>query len=129
MNAKKKILILDDDADYTALMLPLLVNLGYIVEAENVGANAGSRARAFQPDVILLDVYWGTQNIMWWQILETLGGLREVRPRSIVGLTSKLSPRTLDEMGRRIEDELEVIHKDEVDAHGLVDRLQKMGLL
>jgi CheY-like chemotaxis protein len=54
---KRRILIVDDDADSTHLVKILLEKTGsYVVLEENDSAAAHQTARDFRPDVILLDI-------------------------------------------------------------------------
>ncbi len=54
---KRRILIVDDDADSTHLVKILLEKTGgYVVLEENDSAVAHQSARTFRPDVILLDI-------------------------------------------------------------------------
>jgi CheY-like chemotaxis protein len=54
---KRRILIVDDDADSTHLVKILLEKTGaYVVLEENDSAAAHQSARTFRPDVILLDI-------------------------------------------------------------------------
>jgi len=57
MDAKKKILVVDDEKDFTAM---IKLNLGergnYEVKTENKGADALAAARKFKPDLIFLDI-------------------------------------------------------------------------
>lgn len=54
---KRRILIVDDDAESTHLVKILLEKTGnYLVLEENDAAKAHQRARDFRPDVILLDI-------------------------------------------------------------------------
>lgn len=54
--AGKKILIVDDQADFTCSMKALLEEEGYQVLTENSGGAALATARKFKPDLILLDI-------------------------------------------------------------------------
>ncbi len=55
--AKKKILVVDDEASLTRMLRRNLEATGkYEVKEENSGAQAYASAKQFQPDVILLDV-------------------------------------------------------------------------
>jgi len=57
MDRKKRILLVDDEATITrTLKLYLEATGAYEVRAENQGAAAIQTARAFKPDLILLDV-------------------------------------------------------------------------
>ncbi|MEP6585706.1 MAG: response regulator [Candidatus Udaeobacter sp.] len=54
---KRRILIVDDDANSTHLVKILLERSGpYLVLEENDAANADQTAHSFKPDVILLDI-------------------------------------------------------------------------
>lgn len=54
---KKKILIIDDEADFTKLVKLNLERTGkYEVETENHGSSALDAAKAFNPDLIILDI-------------------------------------------------------------------------
>lgn len=55
--AKKKILIVDDEETYARMMKLVLEQTGlYEVEYESKALNAVAKARAFNPDMVLLDV-------------------------------------------------------------------------
>lgn len=55
--AKKKVLIIDDNVDFSTLVRTKLSGTGrYEVRVENDGSSGISAARAFRPDLILLDV-------------------------------------------------------------------------
>jgi len=54
---KKKILLVDDNVDFTALLKARLESTGrYEVRVENQGASGYRTAKAFGPDLVLLDV-------------------------------------------------------------------------
>lgn len=54
---KKKILIIDDEKDFTEMIKLNLEETGtYEVRTEDKGLNALSVARSFKPDLILLDI-------------------------------------------------------------------------
>lgn len=55
--AKKKILIIDDEKDFTALIKTSLESTDkYTVKAENKAVNGLTACQQFRPDLILLDV-------------------------------------------------------------------------
>lgn len=55
--SKRKILIIDDEADFTELVkLNLERSDKYIVREENLGRHAIEAIRDFRPDLVLLDV-------------------------------------------------------------------------
>src|SRR4029077_16245065 len=57
MKEKRRILVVDDDADTTHLVKVLLERTGhYLVHEENDAAKAHQSARNFSPDVILVDI-------------------------------------------------------------------------
>lgn len=51
----QRILLVDDDPQITRALATLLVRNGYIVAEENDSTKALGVARAFQPDVVILD--------------------------------------------------------------------------
>jgi DNA-binding response OmpR family regulator len=57
MDKKTKILIIDDEKSFSGLVkLSLEASGGYDVQVENQGSKGFAAARAFMPDLILLDV-------------------------------------------------------------------------
>lgn len=56
MNARRTILIIDDDPDFTAATRHLLESCGYEVRSAPDGRQGYDMARAIAPDLILLDV-------------------------------------------------------------------------
>ena len=54
--AKKKILIVDDDSEFTAELKELLSLSGYEAEAVNESIKTFEVVRVFKPDVIVLDI-------------------------------------------------------------------------
>ncbi|MDD5292593.1 MAG: response regulator [Candidatus Omnitrophica bacterium] len=56
--AKKKILIVDDEEDFTKLVkLNLEKTAKYEVKTENIGLRGLAAAKAFKPDLVLLDIF------------------------------------------------------------------------
>lgn len=53
---KNKILVIDDDPEITDIINAFLRNAGYEVRIENSSAKVVEVARAFKPDLILLDI-------------------------------------------------------------------------
>jgi len=51
-----RVLVIDDEPEITEIVETFLVESGYQVAVENSPNNAVERARAFKPDVILLDI-------------------------------------------------------------------------
>jgi DNA-binding response OmpR family regulator len=70
MNARKKILIVDDEKINLEFFEVMLSKLGFIVEEANDGVEALEKVKRFMPDLILLD------NIMpkmsGWEVTKTL---------------------------------------------------------
>jgi CheY-like chemotaxis protein len=54
--AKKKILLVDDDEDFVMMNEAVLTNLGYEVESANTAREGLEKVKAFQPDMIILDL-------------------------------------------------------------------------
>lgn len=53
---KKRVLLIDDEADFTELLKLTLSKLGYEVASENCPNRALATARNFLPDIVFLDV-------------------------------------------------------------------------
>ena len=51
-----KILVIDDEPEITEIVETFLIEAGYKVAVENTSDSAVARAKAFNPDVILLDI-------------------------------------------------------------------------
>jgi len=68
---KKKVLVVDDDADFVLAVRMVLEGEGYLVEEAANGAEGLSKMRANRPDLVLMDVmmaspldgYYTTQEI------------------------------------------------------------------
>lgn len=56
MAISRRVLIIDDDPDFCAAIGSLLESAGYEVKREGSGPDGLRTARAFQPDLIVLDV-------------------------------------------------------------------------
>lgn len=54
--SKKRILVVDDEPDFVAMMKELLVDEGYEIEVAYNGVEAINKVKSNPPDVILLDV-------------------------------------------------------------------------
>lgn len=53
----RKVLVIDDDADITAMMCLVLRSEGFNVEVTTRSEDIFQKARSYRPDVILLDVF------------------------------------------------------------------------
>jgi CheY-like chemotaxis protein len=62
MNAKKKILLVDDDADFVEMNRALLEENGYEVIAACDGAQCLEKVQEEKPDLIILDVMMATDS-------------------------------------------------------------------
>lgn len=56
MTSKHKVMVIDDEREITDIIQAFLTNAGYIVEVENSSMAAMDKAKAFKPDIILLDI-------------------------------------------------------------------------
>jgi DNA-binding response OmpR family regulator len=56
MNLKPKILLIDDEVDFTELLAANLVEFGYEVRQVNDPRKAVSVARSFHPDICVIDL-------------------------------------------------------------------------
>ena len=95
---KKRILLIDDEAAFTRVLQSYLERTGrYEVRTENRGAEALTAARAFRPDLILLDIIM--PDLDGAQVADALKADAELQHVPIVFLTA-------------------VASRDEVRAHG-----------
>ena len=62
MNAKKKVLLVDDDADFVAVNKAVLEDNGYDVITAYNGQQCLDSVRAEQPDLVILDVMMTTED-------------------------------------------------------------------
>jgi len=62
MNAKKRVLLVDDDADFVEVNRAVLENSGYEVAVAYNGKECLEKVRAESPDVIILDVMMATHS-------------------------------------------------------------------
>ena len=82
-----KILIVDDDVDFTELLKASLEGTGkYKVQAENHGPRGLTVAKAFKPDLILLDVMMPDMDGS--DVAEEMRGDKDIKNIPIAFLTS-----------------------------------------
>jgi two-component system alkaline phosphatase synthesis response regulator PhoP len=62
MNVKKKVLLVDDDADFVAINQAVLEKHGYAVAVAYNGRECLERVRADRPNLIVLDVMMATRS-------------------------------------------------------------------
>jgi two-component system alkaline phosphatase synthesis response regulator PhoP len=95
-----KILIIDDEAGFTHLVKTLLERTGnYEVSEENEGTAALDKARAFKPDLILLDIQMPTTHGAY--VALCLRGESDLQDTPIVYLTG-IVPRINTTTGREL---------------------------
>ena len=101
MKAKKRILLVDDEAGFTRMMKLNLENNGeYEVRIENDGSRVLAAARAYRPDVIFLDVIM--PDIDGGQIASDLRTDAVLKNTPIVFLTAVVSRNEVVEHGDMI---------------------------
>lgn len=87
---KKRILLVDDDPDFTSLIKLNLEETGeYEVREENRPEHALAAARAFKPDLILLDMMM--PNVRGGKVAAQLRGDEALRETPVMFLTAMLS--------------------------------------
>lgn len=89
---KKRILIIDDEVSFTRLLKLNLEQTGaYEVRAENKGKRGLDAARAFQPDLILLDVMM--PDLDGGEVASQIRADEDVKHTTIVFLTAAASKK------------------------------------
>ncbi len=88
---KKKILVVEDDADTVELLQMQLKQIGYpdVLVATN-GLDALDKAREKKPDLILLDIRLPGMN--GFEVIRRLKADSQARPILILALTAKAMP-------------------------------------
>lgn len=90
---KIRILLVDDDPDFTSLMKLNLEETGkYEVKEENCSENALATAREFGPDLIFLDIMM--PKVLGGRVSAQLGDDEELKKTPVVFLTAVLSGST-----------------------------------
>jgi len=92
---RKKILIIDDEIEFTKVLKLVLEEVGdYLVEIENISHNAYSTALRFKPDLIFLDVIMpGMEGPDVFQQIRTHDELTDV---PVVFLTATITKDEVD---------------------------------
>ena len=90
-----RILVVDDEPEITEIVETFLMESGYKVAVENSPTEAVSKARAFKPDVILLDIMM--PGVDGYDICQQLKSDPEFVNTPIIFLTGK---DRSDDMGR-----------------------------
>lgn len=82
----KKILIIDDDADYTGSIIPSLEKVGYQVQATTTGNDGVKQAKAWKPDLVILDLLMKSRN-EGFAVSRKLAALPELKGKPVVLIT------------------------------------------
>ena len=99
---KKKILIIDDEADFTRLMKLNLEETGkYEVSIENKGANGFATVKSFKPDLILLDIL--IPDMYGTEIARQIRSDESVKNIPIVFLTALIREKEIGSQGAVIK--------------------------
>ena len=85
----KKILVIDDDKDLSALMKPIFEKAGYAVVFSNNPSDGIDAAKAEKPDLILMDVM--LPGINGAEAVKILSSERIIRDIPVIFLTALLS--------------------------------------
>lgn len=92
---KKKILMIDDDVDFTDLVKTKLEETGkYEVQVENHGSLGHHAAKTFKPDLILLDV--SIPDMDGSEVAEQIRDDKDTKDSPIVFLTSIVNEKEVD---------------------------------
>ena len=90
-----KVLVVDDEPEITEIVETFLTEYGFKVRVENSSTEAVSQARAFRPDIILLDIMM--PGVDGYDVCQQLKGDKEFANVPIIFLTGK---DRNDDMGR-----------------------------
>lgn len=90
-----KILVVDDEPEITEIVETFLTENGYQVLTENIPTKAVEKAKAFKPDVILLDIMM--PGVDGYDVCQTLKNDPEFSTVPIIFLTGR---DRNDDMGR-----------------------------
>lgn len=86
--APKKVLIVDDEPDVTALVAYHLKAKGYTVETVNDSLRSVGLARSFLPDLVILDVMM--PELSGWQVCRMLRSDPRLKKVPVIFLTAKV---------------------------------------
>jgi len=82
-----KILVIDDEPEITDIVATFLKEVGYQVETENSGMAGVEKAKAFKPDLILLDIMMPFMD--GYEVCEELKRVAQTKKTPVVFLTAK----------------------------------------
>lgn len=92
---KKKILMVDDDLDFSHLVKTKLQETGkYDVHVENLGSLGHQAAKMFKPDLIVLDV--SMPDMDGSEVAEQIRDDKDIKDTPIVFLTSIVNEKEVD---------------------------------
>ncbi|MFQ5848231.1 MAG: two-component system response regulator [Candidatus Methylomirabilales bacterium] len=95
---KKRILLVDDDPDFTSLLKLNLEKTGtYEVQEENRAEEALATARAFKPDLVLLDVMM--PKLPGGKVVAQLEADEELKDTPVVFFTAVVPQETKERKG------------------------------
>ncbi|MBD3332742.1 response regulator [candidate division GN15 bacterium] len=90
-----RVMVVDDEPEITEIVETFLTDAGYTVMVENSSAQAVEKAKAFKPDVILLDIMM--PGVDGYDVCQQLKQTPEFAGTPIIFLTGK---DRNDDMGR-----------------------------
>lgn len=90
-----RVLVIDDEPEITDIIEAFLTEAGYLVAVENQPGEAVAKARAFKPDVILLDIMM--PEVDGYDVCQAIKKQSELAHIPIIFLTGK---DRADDMGR-----------------------------
>jgi len=82
----RKILIIDDDADYTVTVTLLLEKAGYQVQVAASGESGIKQAKAWKPDLVILDLLMQSRS-EGFAVSRKLAALPELKGTPVVLIT------------------------------------------
>ena len=119
---KKKILVIDDEKDFTEIVKFNLEKTGkYEVRTEDKGSNGLAAARALKPDLILLDILM--QDMDGSDVASQIKDDENVKNIPIVFLTAVITKAEVDSFGEVIGGHPFIAKP--VSVEGLIDCIEK----
>ncbi len=82
----KKILIVDDDTDYTKSVTPLLEKAGYVLKVAATGNDGIKQAKAWKPELIILDLLMHSRT-EGFDVSRKLAAMPELKGTPVVLIT------------------------------------------
>lgn len=120
---KKKILIIDDEEDFTWMVKMNLERTGrYEVRAENKGACGYAAARSFKPELVLLDLLM--LDMEGSDVAAQLSSDEETRNIPVVFLTAVATKEQVEEAGGKIGGQSFIAKP--ITTQELIDKIDKI---